>query len=324
MIRPHASLLRFGLAACFVLEVLSNSPAAAQIGGKPGAFSRLGFGARGIGMGNAMTAVTTGDIVSYYNPALLPWMEYRQASASYGILSLDRTLNFLSFSQTLPPNAGISLGIINSGVTNIDGRDSDGEPTGLLQTSENQFFLGFSARFKGGFSIGLNIKFLYYHLYTDMTSTTVGVDFGALLPVGESLTLGATVRDINSKYKWNTTQLYGQQGGDTEDPFPLLYTIGAAYRLPDSLGIVSGDLEISNASTITTRFGLEVPLIPEITVRAGVDRIDMKEKGNGISPAFGFTARKDIGGWIPAVHYAYVIEPFSPSGTHIISLSVIF
>ena len=318
-----SSLWRYG-GGMLVCSLFLLSTSNGQIGGMPGAYSRLGFGARGIGMGNAMTAVTSGDVVSYYNPALLPWMEYRQATASYGILSLDRKLNYLSYSQTLPPNAGISFGIINSGVSNIDGRDSDGEPTGALRTSENQFFLGFAARFKGGFSIGLNIKFLYYHLYTDLTSTTVGVDFGALLPLGEWLTLGATVRDINSKYKWNTTQLYGQQGGATEDLFPQLFTFGAAYRLPDSLGIASADVEFSNVNTIVARVGVEVPLIPEITVRGGIDRIDLKEKGNGIGPSFGFTAKKNLGGWTPAVHYAFVIEPFSPSGIHVVSISVVF
>ena len=44
-------------------------PKFTEINCKVGAFSRMGFGARGIGMGNAMSAVTTGNLVSYYNPA---------------------------------------------------------------------------------------------------------------------------------------------------------------------------------------------------------------------------------------------------------------
>ena len=153
-----------GYAAVAVLSILLGQTTSAQLGGTPGAFSRMGFGARGIGMGNAMTAVTTGDIVGYYNPALLSWSEYRHASASFGILSLDRHLNFLSYSQPLQPNAGISAGIINAGVSNIDGRDADGEPTGPLKTSENEIFLSFSNRFKSGFSLGITIKFLYHQL----------------------------------------------------------------------------------------------------------------------------------------------------------------
>jgi hypothetical protein len=285
----------------------------------------MGFGARGIGMGNALTAVTAGDIVGYYNPALLSWAEYRSVSASFGLLSLDRRLNFLSYTQSLRPSAGISAGIINAGVSEIDGRDSDGEPTGLLRTSENEVFLSFSNRFKSGFSLGLTLKLFYYHLYTDVSTTTVGIDLGLLVPIGDFLTIGATARDLNSKYQWNTSELYGSQRGTSKAaPFPQLYTIGAAYKMPDSLGLVAVDVEATNKKTLMLRFGVEVPLIPEITVRAGMDRIDLKEKGNGVKPTFGFTARKNIDGWTPAFNYALVVEPFAPSPTHIISLSVIF
>ena len=51
--------------------------AAAQVGGHAGAFTRLGFGARGMGMGNAMTAVTDGYVVGSYNPALIPFARGR-------------------------------------------------------------------------------------------------------------------------------------------------------------------------------------------------------------------------------------------------------
>lgn len=311
-------------AAVAIVGIFLGQISSAQLGGTPGAFSRMGFGARGIGMGNALTAVTSGDIVGYYNPALLSWSEYRHASASFGILSLDRRLNFLSYSQSLQPNAGISVGIINAGVSDIDGRDADGEPTGPLKTSENEVFLSFSNRFKSGFSLGVTIKFLYYQLYTDITSSTVGIDVGFLVPVGNALTIGATARDLNSKYRWDTSTLYGQEGSSKTWDFPQLYSVGAAYKLPDSLGIIAADLEATNKKTITVRFGVEIPLIPEISVRAGMDRIDLKEKGNGVKPSFGFSARTSIDSWTPTVNYAFVVEPFSPTPTHIISLSVIF
>jgi hypothetical protein len=295
-----------------------------QIGGTPGAFSRMGFGARGAGMGNAMSAVLTGDLVSYYNPALLPWANERQVSVSYGILSLDRTLNFVNFTTALRPSAGVSLGLINAGVSNIDGRDANGNQTGPLRTSENLVFLGFGNRFPGGFSLGLNIKLLYYRLYTDVSSTTVGIDAGAILPLNNSLTLSATVRDINSKYKWDTSTLYAQEGKTSEDAFPMLYTVGAAYILPDTLGLVSAEIELSDQKTFIGRFGVEVPLVPEVSVRGGIDRIDLKEKGNGIKPSLGFSASKELQGWTPSVNYAYVFEPFSPQGMHLVSVSVRF
>jgi hypothetical protein len=145
-----------------------------------------------------------------------------------------------------------------------------------------------------------------------------------LVPIGDALTIGVTARDINSKYRWDTSTLYGQQGSSKTWDFPQLYTLGAAYKLPDSIGIVAVDLEVTNKKTIMARFGVEIPLIPEVSVRAGMDRIDLKEKGNGVKPTFGFSARTSIDSWTPAINYAFVVEPFAPTATHIVSLSVIF
>ncbi len=314
--------VRRAVVATLLLTVVTT--ASAQIGGKPGAFSRMGFGARGMGMGNAMTAVTTGDIESYYNPALLPLQQYRHAAASMGFLQFDRSLNFLSFGQVLPPDAGIAAGVINAGVKEIDGRDSDGQPTGPLRTSENQAFLGFGIRFKPGFSLGLNIKLLYYQLYTDVSSTTVGVDIGFAWPVTQDVIVAATVRDIASKYKWDTSPIYDQQGQTSEERFPQLYTVAASWSLPDSVGIVAGELEFSSAQTTVARIGAEIRLIPELSLRGGIDRVDLRNEGNGIKPSLGFTARKDFQAWVPALQYAYIFEPFAPSGIHMISLSVMF
>ncbi len=306
-----------------LLFLLSATIAEAQLGGRPGAFSRMGFGARGVGIGNAMTAVIDGDLVGYYNPAALPFAARRSVSASVGVLALDRRLNFLHYTQPLPPSAGLSAGIINAGVSEIDGRDADGQPTGALRTSENQVFLAFANRFPAGFSLGVNIKLYYHHLYTDVTSTGVGLDFGAVVPLTGALTAGATVRDINAHYQWDTGVLYGQQGNTTREKFPVLYTAGLSYRVADSLALVSCDLEASDRSTLLLRLGAEVPLIPEVSLRAGIDRIDLKEKGAGVRPSFGISVRRSFDTWVPALQYTYVHEPFVPRGMHLLSLSVL-
>jgi hypothetical protein len=318
--RTSAHLLAVLLAGTVVL----STPVSAQIGGDPGAFSRVGFGARGMSMGNAMSAVENGDVAAYYNPALLPSVDSRYASASFGILSLDRRLNFLSYTQALRPRAGLSIGLINAGVTGIDGRDGDGQQTGPLRTSENQVFLGFAVRATDDLQIGLTLKMYYYQLYTDVSSTTIGVDFGALYRLGEGFTAAVTVRDINSRYKWDTSTLFGQSGQTSEDRFPVLTTAALSYMLPDSVALVAAEAEFSSSSTFMVRGGVEVPLIPEFALRAGIDRVDVKESGNGVRPSFGFTARTSLGGWTPALQYAFVLEPFAPSAMHMITLLVSF
>ena len=69
---------------------------------------------------------------------------------------------------------------------------------------------------------------------------------------------------------------------------------------------------------------MEYAIIPELTLRAGIDRIDLKEKGNGVKPSAGFTLKKTLGAWTPAVQYAFILEPFSPSDIHIVTVSVAF
>lgn len=310
---PIITLLLIGMAA---------GSSYARLGGAPGAFSRMGFSARGIGMGNAMTAVTEGELVGYYNPAVLPFGTSRTVTAAFSILTLDRRLNFLSYSQPVHPSAGISAGVINSGVGAIDGRDADANPTGMLHTSENLFFLSFANRFQSRLTLGITLKLLYHHLYTDVSTTNVGIDFGGVFQLSDELRVGATVRDINAEYKWDSSELYGQSGNTTKEPFPLLTTVGASCRLPDSIGTVAADVEFSDRSTIIARIGAEVFLTPEVRVRAGLDRIDLKEKGNGVKPSIGFSIRRPIDSIIPALHYAFVLEPFASSGFHVIALSV--
>jgi len=321
---PPASRTSFRAVLLAATVLLASLPASAQIGGEPGAFSRMGFGARGMAMGNAMASMTGGDVVAYYNPALVSSAGYRSATASFGILSLDRSLNFLSYTQALPPKAGLSVGLINAGVSDIDGRDGDGQPTGPLRTSENQVFLGFGVRPTEDLQVGVALKLYYYHLYTDVSSTTVGVDFGALYRIGEGFTAAVTLKDINSRYKWDTSPIFGQSGQSSEDRFPVLTTAALSYELPDSIGLVATEFEFSSRSTIMMRAGVEVPLIPEFTVRLGIDRVDIKESGNGVRPSAGFTVRTTVGSWTPALHYAFVHEPFSPSPLHMITLSAAF
>ena len=295
----------------------------AQLAGTPGAFARLGFGARGMGMGNAMTAVGEGDVSSYYNPAATPFLTGRIVSASFGLLSLDRSLNTLSYSQAIQPTAGFSVGILNAGVRNIDGRDADGFQTEQYFTSENQFSFSFANKMSKYVSLGIGLKIYYYRLFEKVSSTDLGGDIGALIHLSDNLTLGVAVQDIGSKYKWDTSDLYGDQGNSTTERFPLLRKIGLSYSFSDNIAIVSVELENSNKNTNIVRAGGEVNLSDQISLRAGLDHWDIQLYQQA-APTFGFTVRTSIAELTPALNYAYVVEPYGLFGMHIISLSTRF
>jgi hypothetical protein len=304
-----------------IIGLFFAAGAQAQLAGLPGAFSRMGLGARGMGMGNAMTAVTTGDLTGYYNPALAAFQEQHAAGLSYGLLTLDRSFNTLFYTQSLPPSAGLSFGVINAGVKNIDGRDGDGFPTGALSTSENEFLLSFALRPSKKFAIGVSTKIFYYHLYDKINSSSFGMDFGFLWRLNERLSVGGSLRDAIAKYKWDTSDLYGQSGNSTTEHFPVLRTLGIAYH-GDSY-LISAETELTNESTTLLRAGAEWIPIPELAVRAGVDHWNTKQKEEA-SPTFGMSLHLPVEGWTPTLEYAFASEPYALSAIHTISLNVRF
>lgn len=304
--------------------ILASPICRTQLGGSAGAFTRMGFGARGIGMGNALTAVSSGNISTYYNPALAAYSEYRAASATFGILSFDRYLNFISYTQAIKPNAGVSVGLINAGVKNIDGRDADGYHTEDYSTTENQFFFTFANRIEDRLSLGVTFKLYYSKLFDEVSSTTVGFDIGIYLQITNNLSLGGILQDLNSKYKWDTKAVYDQLGKTTEDKFPNLRRIALAYTLSPKLGTVG--LEFQNASDGTNiiRFGAEYFLTENFTLRSGIDRWELHNSATGAKPSFGFSIKNSFNGIVPELNYAYVFEPYSPHGIHIITFTAMF
>jgi hypothetical protein len=290
-----------------------------QLSGTPGAFTRMGFGARGMGMGNAMAAVQNGELTGFYNPAATLSQRYRIVSMSYGLLSLDRSHNALSFTQPIDSNAAVSFGVLNAGVGNIDGRDVDGFHTENYSTSENMFSLSFALKIRK-ITFGITTKIFYYRLFEEISSSTLGIDFGALYPLSDQITIAAAYRDVNSKYKWETTDLYGQMGNSTTEDFPARKIVGISYAFSRNAGVIS--LEYENASSVSIlRVGGEYSPVDAITFRAGIDGWNLDDSQQA-HPSFGLTVRPGIEIWNPSLTYAYIVEPYRLFAIHVISLSV--
>lgn len=293
----------------------------AQIGGLPGAFTRMGFGSRGISMGNAMTSVTYGDVVGYYNPALSAFQNEHLINLSYSFLTLDRALNFVSYTKNFKlPNqkeggAGFTFSWINAGVSKIDGRDADGFKIGELSTFENQFMFAPAIRVSEQVAFGVGFKFYYSKLYEKVTATSFGFDIGGLVKVNDKINIGFAVKDINTKYEWNTTDVYGQLGTTTKEKFPNLYNIGVSYLLPKNLGVASLEFEVSNQKTYVLKGGVEVKPIEGVSFRGGFDRFDFKsdDKFGNSKFMFGVGYQKPLKNIILGLDYSFVMEPYSNS-----------
>lgn len=220
--------------------------------------------------------------------------------------------------------AGISIGLINSGVSKIDGGDSQGNHTGELSTSENQFFIAVANKFSEKFSIGIAFKFYYYKLYEDVNASGLGFDIGALYSVNDAITVSLALTDLNSKYEWDTGKIYGSSGTISKDKFPLLKKIGVSYKLDDPKIIAAVELESSNAGTNYLRFGGEYNLFENLFLRGGLDRLNISNFDFPVRPSFGFSYFYNVNSIKFGFDYAFVLEPYSSSDQHVVGININF
>ena len=306
-----------------VILVFCYSAPAKTNGGYAGAFLRMGLGAEAVAQGDAFTARACNGFAAYYNPAGLSHLKRRTFATSYSNLALDRSLNFIGLTFPLKPTAGLALGWVNAGVTNIDGRDYDGNHYGTLSFHENAFFFAFSNQLSKYVSAGIGVKVLY-GLFPKMLdddkalkATGVGFDFGMLIKPIPKLQFGFQVREINSKYGWDTSEFWAQ-GTSKNDEFPSIYKGGVAF-FPTAEMSVEYDLEVSEREALEHHFGLEYSVIFKseyvFMLRSGYDH-DV--------PAFGFGFMFPLGGQVSKLDIAYIMENISPRDTMIFSWTLLF
>jgi hypothetical protein len=315
-----------------------------------GAFARMGFGARGIAMSNALVADAFGHASPYYNPALAPFITRQNLEASAAFLTLDRELQFLQLSTPLRPRAGIAAGLIHAGVSGIDGRDDSGYHTGEYATDEFAFFLAFGVRAGRRVTAGLGLQLFQADYFEDLgAARSIGLDVGLSVQASEALRLGLAVDDLLASYGWDTSDLYGSAGRSTTDRFPARLRLGAAFRLPGRPMLLTAEYEsrftpaevrrrdvevvgdrpqedfftsedlLFHDSTL--RLGAEYQPVEAFAVRAGVDRLGTGALG-GARPSAGFMVEQGLGPLVARAEYAFVLEPYALGTMHLLTLRV--
>jgi len=312
-----------------IIFLLISFEVHAQIKSMPGAFTRMGFDATGLSLGNSIIAERKDVTCPYYNPARIVFQENISFNLSYTFLNLDRNLNTFSFILPIKLkqengeilSSAISAGLINAGVNNIDGRDLDGFHTNKLSIFEDQFFLAVSALFSKNLSIGANFKFNYAKLYENITSSGFGIDIGILYIYNNNFLFGFMIKDINTAYEWDTSELYGQNGNNTKEKFPLIKIIGMSYNFSNDF-CCHFSFENSNQKTNILKFGSEYEFNTNFKIRIGIDRIDISNTSNGIKPSFGFSYSNEFSSLKPILNYALCLEPFTHYPIQMLTLTI--
>lgn len=285
-------------------------------------------------MGNALVAAAGDDVSPYYNPALLPSASGQRVAGSAAMLAYDRQLQSLEFTTPLGPTAGVGLGLIHGGVSDIDGRNSDGRHTRTLSTDEFALSLSFGNQFADRLSLGVNLTLYQSDVVPEARPVRgFGVDIGVAYRVSPRLRLAGDVSDLLAKYEWKTSAVDGQS---RTDRFPVRVQVGGSYRLMDGRLQILGEVESRFAArdrqipgrVVTTsggpreerrtetfllhhlqgRIGASYRPVEILSLRAGLDRVGVTGT-DGLRPSAGFGLRQQVGELDVRLSYAAALEP---------------
>lgn len=336
------------LFAALIIPVFA-SDVLAQSGGFSGAFTRMGFGARGMAMGNALGTVAHEGVYSHYNPALSAEIQNNQIDLGTALMSFDRNLHSVNATFPLPPNAGLNIGLLNANVYDIDGRTSSGYHTDYLSTHEFQLFTAFGINISSRIQVGASVKLHLASFHEDISNTTgAGFDIGMILTLTDAWRIGWAVQDLVSEYSWSTSDIYGSRGGSNRtDPFPNRFRLSTSYEFRETGLILSSEYELQRQSSeyqrlqvvsgalpprnslrtedITTsshqiRFGALWKAHERITLRGGWEVLDLEfmEETHKVSAGFSVHLPYDV--LSPSIDYAFIREPMGIAGMHVLNL----
>ncbi len=309
-----------------------------------GVIARMGFGARGMAVGNALAADASGWTSPYYNPALAPYTTQQHLGLSAALMSRDRQLQFVELGAPLRPRAGIAAGLIHAGVSKIDQRDNSGYHVGYTSVNEYAFFLAFGLRVHTRASVGVGIQLFRSDLYPGVApARSIGFDVGLVLQLMRGLHVGGVVEDLLARYTWDTSAL---TGGTTSDRFPRRFRVGVSWQSQSGqlrlLGeyesqtaqrevlrrsvVLSGfsaqevfEAEILTLHASRLRLGTEYQPVPILALRAGLDRLEEVSNG-GPRPSAGFMVEQPLGLLLTRAAYTIVLEPWALGTMHLITI----
>ncbi|MGB0839783.1 MAG: PorV/PorQ family protein [Chitinophagales bacterium] len=270
-------------------------------------FLSLGVGARGLAMGNAVSASTRDVTAGYWNPAGLSDVDSLQVAAMHaewfaGIAKYD----YAGFALPIADgDQAISLSVIRFAVDNIPNTLFILEPDGSINYDNISVFSAADyaallsyARSFGNLRVGATAKVINRRVGTFATAWGVGLDLGAQYLLGRNFRASLTIKDFPrtlNTWAFNFTEEEKQQLAAAENIIPVnsveltgqRIILGAAYKIvvANRIGLlaeVNADLTTDgqrntlisgNGFGLDPKAGLELSYGTSLFLRAGVNNI---------------------------------------------------
>ena len=240
-------------------------------GGYAGSGFRYGSNAREFSLAGALVADKTPGFYAFSNPALLQYSKNNNIGISLQKMSLDRSIQNISYTRQLPPNAGVGLAILQSGTDKIQGRDEMNIETEQFSSHEIEGIMSFGVAIGSKIALGINIKAIFTTIYEDYKGNGISGDIGFIYKFNRHLLVGGIMKNLNASYNWKV--VIGEDERSYKEDFPQNYILGIAYSGVKRTDLFfQEDIMISPGDDVNyrTRIGSEYKLKNKIKLRGGL------------------------------------------------------
>ena len=270
-----------------------------ELGGFDGFVERMGGSVRELGRGNTGSADTASMPAAYWNPALLGFRENLGVTINFEKRDLDRLGGSLGVEGKVGKRMGVGFAVLYRGDTDFKVIDDDDQTLGEAEPFFTMFYLGFAYRATRQDAFGLSLSMSYDNL--DIAEFYDGVEESFRSPVTINLSWfrqwnrkwssSVVIRNLsfsrNLSAKWTKNPSKDNTLASTEGVRPKVLQIGLGYRTTFFGKNVNAWMEAIDyqvADTLlafdpqlhvwTGRVGFECEVIPNATLRVGMDDLD--------------------------------------------------
>lgn len=256
---------------------------AQEASGSAGAFLRLGVGARAGSLGDAFVAVANGPTALYWNPAGLMQNRGWQFEASQRRFAAARNFSFAALAFPISTSSALGFGWIGFTADGIEARSGNTpQPDGYFSDSENALLVSASHRLTDWLAAGMTLKGVTQKLFTESASG-FSASLGVQWFLHDRLTLGATMQDFYSSYRWSNGR---------GESFPQTGMVGVAWRMT-SQSLITVDYHETAHERGRLRAGLEFAGMASLPLRLGYSQNSFAAGAGLVTPLAAHVLRLD-------------------------------
>lgn len=273
----------------------------AALGGFDGFVERMGAGTRELGRGNTGSADTSSMPAAYWNPAILGFRQDFGYTLNAEKRDLDRMGGSLGLETPVGKRMGVGFAMLYRGDLDFDVIDEDDQTLGTATPYFTMLYLGFAYRATRRDAFGLSLSMSYDNIdvseyydgieMVDGYTSPVTVNLSWLRQWNKNWSSSVVIRNIsfskNLSARWSKNTSTDNSIVSTEGVRPKVLQVGLGYRSevmgkPVFAWMEAIDYQVADTLLAfdpqlhvwTGRVGFECEIIPDGTVRVGMDDLD--------------------------------------------------